>query len=135
MGIYKIIGKKLKEYKESKGWGQQEMADLLGLTSQQVYSTWELGKKKLNAEDLQIIFVKTGIAPDFVNVTKNDGEEVSLKKVSDKLDSIQSQLFAHVVRSSERFVDDDKRMAAQEMDKIGKYAELFLKKQIEMGKP
>ena len=51
---------KLKEYRINKGYTQQEMADILGIT-QQSYSNKEAGKRGFNAKELLILQKVLGV--------------------------------------------------------------------------
>ena len=51
---------KLKEYRENKGYTQQEMADILGIT-QQAYSNKEVGKRGFNTKELLILQKVLGV--------------------------------------------------------------------------
>ena len=51
---------KLKEYRISKGYTQQEMADILGIT-QQSYSNKEVGKRGFNTKELLILQKVLGV--------------------------------------------------------------------------
>ena len=51
---------KLKEYRENKGYTQQEMADILGIT-QQAYSNKEVGKRGFNIKELLILQKVLGV--------------------------------------------------------------------------
>ena len=51
---------KLKEYRENKGYTQQEIADILGIT-QQAYSNKEVGKRGFNTKELLILQKVLGV--------------------------------------------------------------------------
>ena len=68
---------KLKEYRINKGYTQQDMAEILGIT-QQSYSNKEAGKRGFNAKELLILqtsliiwaiqCINTTLAPSFIDV-------------------------------------------------------------------
>lgn len=82
------IAEKLLAYRKKSDKSQTEMAELLGV-SQQVYSNWENQKKKINEDELQLIFDKTGVVQDFI-VIPPDSKKWS--EVNNNLTEIKSSL-------------------------------------------
>lgn len=124
------IGDLIKSNREKRNLSQEYMADRLGITAR-AYQNYEYGNREPKLATLrriaEILEIPVAHLLDERNVRNELNEaDVSLSKISRKLDSIQSQLFAHIVRSSERFAGDDPERLEREMDKIDRYAQRFL---------
>ena len=55
----------IRDTRKDKDMGQKEMAALLGITQQQ-YSLYETGKRKLPAEMLAVICAHLGVSADYL---------------------------------------------------------------------
>lgn len=124
------IGNLIKSNREKRNLSQEYMADRLGITAR-AYQNYEYGNREPKLATLrtiaEILEIPVAHLLDERHVRNELNEaDVSLNKISRKLDSIQSQLFAHIVRSSERFSGEDPERLEREMDKIDRYAQRFL---------
>lgn len=131
------IGNLIKSNREKRNLSQEYMADRLGITAR-AYQNYEYGSREPRLGTLKAIAEILGIPvgrliDEHYIQNESNVADVSLSKISSKLDSIQSQLFAHIVRSSERFSGEDPQKLEREMDKIDRYAQRFLEANLKKG--
>lgn len=103
----KVVGKRLRQYRDDIGFTQEELAEGTGLT-RTIISNIELGKTKLGAIEGKLVCDFLGISLDellkvdndskldSVILFRNDKGDVSDEQLLDQSDLIMKELFAQL---------------------------------------